>query len=104
MIVRQWHGWTIKDQADAYQELFHKSGQNVYGDDGSIGAYLLRRDVGDEVEFDVQRIFQSMEAVGAKFGDDYEVAGLIPGAEKLLSRYDERCSHFEIVDDPSRSL
>ena len=44
-----------------------------------------------------------MEAVRAKFGGDYEVAGLIPGAEKLLSRYDERCVHFEIADEPSRS-
>ena len=103
MIARQWHGWTSRDNADAYQELFRSRGSNVHGEDGSMGAYLLRRDDGDEVEFIVQRFFVSMDAVRAKFGDDYEVAGLIPGAEKILSRYNNKCDHFEIVDEPSRS-
>jgi len=78
----------------------------IMGSGGLGGLFcglLARRDLGDEIEFVVQRIFQSMEAVRAIFGDKYEAAVLIPGAEKLLSRHDERCIHFEIVDDPSRS-
>ena len=100
MILRQWHGWTDKSNADAYSELFRTKGPNVERVEGRRGAYLLRRNSGDEVEFVVQHIFDSMEAIRAALGKDYEAARLIPGAEALLSRYDATCTHYEIDDAP----
>jgi len=103
MIARQWYGWTSKDNADAYEELFRTKGSNVNIVDGRIGAYLLRRDLEDEVEFIVVHIFKSMDVMREIVGDNDEVARLLPGAEKLLSRYDGKCTHYEIVDEPPRS-
>lgn len=100
MILRQWHGWTDKSNAGAYAELFRTKGPNVERVEGRRGAYLLRRDSGDDVEFVVQHIFDSMEAIRAALGEDYEAARLIPGAEALLSRYDGTCTHYEIDDAP----
>jgi hypothetical protein len=100
MIIRQWHGWTSREHADAYEELFRKEGNHHIA--GRKGAYLLRRDVGDEVEFIVQMLYESLEAVRAHRGEDYELAGLMPGAEQLLSRYDTRAVHYEVVGTPPR--
>jgi heme-degrading monooxygenase HmoA len=87
MIVRQWHGWTRKEDADAYEELFQKEGNRKV--QGRKGAYLLRRNAGDEIEFIVQTLYESLDAIRAHREEDYEVAGLMPGADKLLLRYDE---------------
>ena len=103
MIARHWHGWTSKDNADAYESLFRTQGSNVNLVDGRIGAYLLRRDLEDEVEFIVVHIFESMDVMREIVGDDLEVARLLPGAEKLLSRYDGICAHYEVVDEPPRT-
>jgi len=103
MIARNWYGWTSKSDADAYEELFRTQGSNVNLVEGRIGAYLLRRDLEDEVEFIVVHIFESMDVMKKIVGDDYEVARLLPGAEKLLSRYDGKCVHYEIVDAPPRT-
>jgi hypothetical protein len=70
--------------------------------EGRIGAYLLRRDAADEVEFVVQMLYESLDAIRAHRGEDYEVAGLMPGAEKLLSRYDQRAVHYEVVGEPPK--
>jgi hypothetical protein len=40
--------------------------------------------------------FDSLEAVRAFAGDDYEVAVVPPKARELLSRFDARSQHYEI--------
>ena len=42
----------------------------------------------------------SLDAVRAFAGDDYEVAVVPPPARQLLSRFDERSSHYEAVIEP----
>ena len=61
------------------------------------GAELLRRDAGDEVAFVTISRFESMEAVQAFAGEDYERAVIEPEARALLSRHDERSEHFEVA-------
>jgi hypothetical protein len=56
------------------------------GVEGRKGAYVLRREIGDEVEFVVLTLFESMDAVRAFAGEDYERAVLLPGASELLLR------------------
>jgi len=103
MIARQWHGWTSKGNGDAYEKLFRARGMNSRQVEGRNGAYLLRRDCGDEVEFTVLSFWTSMDAIRAAQGDDFEAASIIPGAENLLSRYDRNCVHFKVADEPGRS-
>lgn len=99
MISRIWHGWTTTANADAYEALL-KSEIFVGIKDRRIPGYrgiqLLRREVGDEVEFVTIMRFDSIEAVRAFAGDDYELAVVPPKARALLSRFDPRSQHYNV--------
>jgi len=63
--------------------------------EGYQGVQLLRRLLGDEVEFIVMMEFESMDAV--KFtGEDYGCAYMPPKARELFSRFDHRAQHYQI--------
>ena len=57
---------------------------------------LLRRSVGDEVEFITIMRFDSIDAIRMFAGDDYEACVVPPSARKVLKRFDERSQHYEI--------
>jgi heme-degrading monooxygenase HmoA len=101
MIGRLWHGWTSRENADAYEALLRAEVlPGIHRVPGYRGAYLMRRDVPEGVEFVTLTIFDSMEAVRAFAGPDHEAAVVPPPARKLLSRFDERSVHYEIVARP----
>ena len=64
---------------------------------GFRGSYLLRRVVGDEVEFVTIILWDSIEAVKAVAGADYEKAVIPEERKKYLKRFDEKAAHFEVV-------
>jgi hypothetical protein len=64
--------------------------------DGYRGGYVMRRDLGDEVEFVVVNLFASLDAVKAFAGPDYEQAVFEPEARRLLSRLEPRALHYEV--------
>ena len=104
MISRLWHGWTKRENADAYEELLRSEVlPGIHRVKGFKGAQVLRRDVKDdvkdkdEVEFVTVTLFDSLEAVKEFAGEDYEVAVILPEARKLLSRFDARSAHYETV-------
>jgi heme-degrading monooxygenase HmoA len=100
MISRLWHGWTKRENADAYEELLRSEVlPGIHRVKGFKGAQVLRRDVKDkdEVEFVTLTQFDSLEAVKEFAGEDYEVAVILPEARKLLSRFDARSAHYETV-------
>jgi heme-degrading monooxygenase HmoA len=66
---------------------------------GFVSADLLRRDDGDEVAFVTITRFESLDAVRAFAGENYEQAVIEPEARRLLARKEERSEHFEIVLD-----
>jgi heme-degrading monooxygenase HmoA len=103
VIARIWHGWTAPENAGAYEELLRTRVFPWIGDtvEGFRGAYLLRDDGGDEVEFVTLTLFDSLDAVRAFAGDDYETAVVLPEADALLSRYDRRSRHYETLIAPS---
>ncbi|HEX3050004.1 MAG TPA: hypothetical protein VHP83_05060 [Aggregatilineaceae bacterium] len=99
MISRIWHGWTTPANANAYESLLrHEIFLNIQNRhiEGYRGIQLLRRNVGDEVEFITIMTFESLDAVRAFAGEDYEAAVVPPNARLLLSDFDERSQHYEI--------
>lgn len=99
MISRIWHGWTTPENADAYEALLKSEIFQGIQDRqiaGYQGIHLLRRSLGDKVEFITIMWFDSIEAVRAFAGEDYEVAVVPPKARALLSRFDARSQHYEI--------
>lgn len=98
MISRLWHGWTKRENADAYETLLRNEVlPGIHRVRGFKGAEVLRRSVGNEVEFVTITLFDSLEAVKEFAGEDYEVAVVLPQARKLLSRFDARSAHYETV-------
>lgn len=99
MIVRIWHGWTSAANADAYERLLRNeiftgiAGRRMQG---YHGIELLRRLLGAEVEFVTLMRFDSLEAVRAFAGDDYEAAVVPPRARELLARFDARSAHYDV--------
>ena len=101
MIARLWHGWTSRENADAYEAVLKRAMlPGIQRVQGYRGAHLLRRDLGSEAEFVTLTLFESLEAVRAFAGEDYELAVVPPGARKLLSRFDARSLHYELVLSP----
>ena len=99
MISRVWHGWTTPANADAYEALLKSeifTGIRDRQIAGYRGIHLFRRNLGDEVEFVTVMWFDTIEAVRAFAGEDYEVAVVPPKARALLSRFDARSQHYEV--------
>jgi antibiotic biosynthesis monooxygenase (ABM) superfamily enzyme len=102
MISRVWHGWTNPENADAYQKLLLSEifeGIEKRDIAGYMGIELYRREVGEEVEFVTVMKFDSLEAVRAFAGDDYEVAVVPPKARLLLAHFDQRSQHYVVIKE-----
>ena len=100
MISRIWHGWTSRENADAY-EAFLRSEMlpSIHDVPGYLGATLLRRESDGDIEFVTITRFESLAAVRAFAGENYERAVVRAEAERLLARFDERSAHYATVLD-----
>ena len=100
LIERVWRGRVGKENADAYASFLRdRFLPAAHAIAGYQGARVLRRNVGDGVEFMTITHFDSLEAIRAFAGDDLDLAHVAPEAKALLSDWDERVSHFEIAFD-----
>jgi antibiotic biosynthesis monooxygenase (ABM) superfamily enzyme len=96
MITRLWRGWTARADADDYEQfLLTELFPSLRAIPGFRGAEVLRRPDGGEVAFVTLTRFDSLDAIRAFAGADYEVPVLEPQALVLLSHYDERALHFD---------
>jgi hypothetical protein len=58
----------------------------------------MRRDTGDEVEFQTIMWFDSLAAIEAFVGPDPEVSHVPAAARAVLERFDARAIHYEVID------
>lgn len=103
MVSRLWYGWTTYDNAAAYQSLLETDilpGIASRHINGYRGAHLLRRDLEGEVEFVTILWFDTVDAVRAFAGKDYETAVVPARGRLLLSRFDARSSHYQTLLEP----
>ena len=104
MISRIWHGWTTPGNADKYEALLKEEifvGIQNRKIRGFNGIQLLRRDVGQEIEFVTIMLFDSLDSIREFAGEDYEVAFVPEKARAVFSRFDERSQHYEIRAEKS---
>lgn len=104
MISRIWHGWTTPGNADKYEALLKEEifvGIQNRHIRGFKGIQLLRREIGQEVEFVTIMLFDSLDDVREFAGEDYEVAVVPEKAGAVLSHFDERSQHYEIRAEKS---
>ncbi|MGA8659363.1 MAG: hypothetical protein WB586_24825 [Chthoniobacterales bacterium] len=98
MICRMWKGWTTDENADRYasyleDELFPRLQRELHG---YRGYHVLRLGQSHEVEFVTMVWFESLAAVRSFAGETYEVPVISDKAQRLLSRYEDRCDHYEL--------
>lgn len=99
MIARIWHGYTTPENADTYENLLKTEifpGIAAKDVAGYRGIQLLRRPLGEEIEFITKMWFDSWEAVKDFAGEDYETAYVPPKARAVLSRFDAKSQHYEV--------
>ena len=108
MIARLWRGWTDSmEAAERYEEFLRSTFlPSIHAIEGYQGASVIRRRVGQGIDQKVELMtitrFDSLEAIKKFAGEDYEAAHVAPRARELLSRFEARCQHFELVieDNP----
>jgi heme-degrading monooxygenase HmoA len=104
MIARVWAARATAANAKAYQRHVE---QHLVPElrtiTGYVGISVLTHhdDVADEVEIIVSTRWVSFEAIRRFAGDDLEGAVVATEAKALLTDWDERVRHYEVVvDDP----
>ena len=98
MIARVWHGWTKPADAEGYES--HLKPELLPGLSqvkGFLGSHLLRRSVGDEVEFITVIFWESLDALRVLTGPEYETAMIPEDRRKYLVRCDAKAAHYEVV-------
>lgn len=113
MICRIWRGWTVPENATAYESVVR--GEVIPGIEamqipGFRHIDLMRRDLGTEVEFMTVMWFDDIDSVKSFMGEDYSASHVPAAARAMLARHDERSDHYEVIDrrpqrrtDPNRA-
>jgi heme-degrading monooxygenase HmoA len=101
MIARVWHGSTKSKNADAYEALLKPELlPGISQVPGFKGSYFMKRNVGGETEFITMLLWESLEALQAFAGPDYERSIIPEDRRKYLSRHDEKAQHYEVISHP----
>jgi heme-degrading monooxygenase HmoA len=97
VIARVWHGYTKPEHADSYQSLLQPELlPGLRKAKGYRGSYLLRKNSASEVEFITIIFWDSLDAIRAIAGPDYENAVIPKERLQYLSRYDHKAQHYEV--------
>ena len=104
MITRIWHGWTTLENAIVYENLL-KTEVFPSIENKKVKGYkkisLLKRVMKDEVEFITIMLFDSIQSVKEFAGEDYEQSYVPSKARQILSRFDQKAQHYEIINEIS---
>ena len=97
MIARIWRGTVRATDADTYGDYIAETGLAEYEQTpGNRGAWLLRRDAGELTEYMAFTLWESLDALKAFAGDDYETAVYYPNDDRYLVERDATCAHYDV--------
>jgi heme-degrading monooxygenase HmoA len=98
VIARVWKGAVRQHDGDAYAEYMQTTGIRAYATTpGNRGVWMLRRNVGDNTEFLMFTLWDSVDSVKAFAGKDHETAVFYPEDERFLVERDATSTHY-VVD------
>ena len=101
MICRIWHGWTTTENSSRYEEIVRGEVIPEIEDQripGFLSIDLVRRPVPEGDEFATIMWLTDIDSVKAFMGEDYEVAHVPERARNVLSHFDARSAHYEVLD------
>ncbi len=97
MIARFWHGTTTREDSEAYLAYLNETGIPDYQNTpGNQGVYLMRRMEGDRAHFLIMTLWDSVEAIQAFAGPDYEKARYYPKDEQFLLELEPEVQHYQV--------
>jgi heme-degrading monooxygenase HmoA len=97
MIARIWKGAVRRGDGDAYARYMRETGVAAYArTPGNRGVWMLRRDVEDRTEFVMFTLWDSLAAVKAFAGEDYETAVFYPEDDRFLVERDLTATHYQV--------
>lgn len=103
-VLRLWKGCATEAQSGEYvRHVSEKVFPQIQSIPGHVGAYLLRRSVGNGIEFLVLTLWASMDAIRRFAGPEPEKAVVEPAARAVLSDFDEVVTHYEVVEALNRT-
>jgi heme-degrading monooxygenase HmoA len=97
VIARTWKGAVRREDAEAYATYMRETGIAGYaGTHGNRGTWMLRRDGDDRTEFFMFTLWDSIEAIKAFAGEDYERAVFYPEDDRYLIERETTSTHYEV--------
>jgi len=98
MIARSWRGAVRRADAEAYAAYIDETGMRAYAaTPGNRGAWMLTRELGELTEFVTFSLWDSLDAIKAFAGEDYETAVFYPEDDRYLVERDRTCTHYEVA-------
>ncbi len=98
MIARLWSAYSTSTRAPAYADHLQSHVLPALRQvDGYAGADLLQRATGEGVEIIVITWWRSPEAIRGFAGPDAEQAVVADAAAALLTRFDRRVRHYDLI-------
>jgi heme-degrading monooxygenase HmoA len=99
-IARIWRGRTPASKADEYARYLDANGiAKIRATPGNRGVTVLRRTDGDNAEFVVISIWDSIDAVKNFAGADYQKTVILPRDREYLIEVEPDVRHYQIVTD-----
>jgi heme-degrading monooxygenase HmoA len=99
MIMRIWRGITSMDRADAYLEHLRQTAlPALHNYQGQRGAWVLRRVQGEQCEFQVLTLWESLQALHVYAGKQPERAVYYDEDDKYLLDMEPLVRLFEVAD------
>ncbi|WP_114971526.1 antibiotic biosynthesis monooxygenase family protein [Rhodoferax ferrireducens] len=105
MIARTWHGRVPAKQADAYHAYLLRTGLSEYASTpGNQGVHVFRRIEGDVAHFLLLTYWDSLDAIRAFAGPDYERARYFPEDDNYLLEREPFVTHYEALSASPSSV
>ncbi|MDH3215052.1 MAG: antibiotic biosynthesis monooxygenase [Candidatus Krumholzibacteria bacterium] len=101
MIARTWTGRTPHEKSEAYLDYVLRTGvEEQRRTPGNLGSWVLRRRLGDEAEFVVMSLWDSLESVKAFAGKDIDKARYYREDDDYLVDKPLHVVHHDVAHGP----
>jgi len=100
MIARIWRGSVREADKDVYHDYLKKTGLKEYAETpGNKGVYTLRHVANGRCDFLLLTLWESLDAIKAFAGPDYEKAVYYPEDERFLIERGPTVEHYELLSE-----
>ncbi|MGH8033482.1 MAG: antibiotic biosynthesis monooxygenase family protein [Luteimonas sp.] len=98
MIARSWHGRVPAEKSNSYYAYLLRTGLHDYASTpGNVAVHVLRRTENGIRHFTILTFWESLSAIQAFAGPDYEQARYYPEDDDYLLEREPHVTHYEVL-------